>query len=188
MKRRAPRLPGRARLPTPPLFPPCYVGPAVRAGDGVWRLVAGGRSLEGSVVAATAKKLGFTHCLAQIPKLVRDRARACARARNPENSRSAATLAGTEQLRKDRALFSALMANRSRTSRSTSTIPPISEFGFSRTFSRFRPVARRLLRRSVALQKPADRTPALVSGPGALVLLRRMQPRLGMIDVALNAA
>ena len=42
-----------------------------------------------------------------------------------KTARSAATLAGTEQLPKDRALFSARMANRSRTStsRSTSTIP-----------------------------------------------------------------
>jgi hypothetical protein len=58
------------------------------------------------------------------------RNRACARARNRENSRSAATLAGTEELRKDRALFSARIANRSRmsTSRSTSTIPQTSEF------------------------------------------------------------
>lgn len=64
---------------------------------------------------------------------IRNRACACARARNRENSRSAATLAGTEELRKDRALFSARIANRSRmsTSRSTSTIPQTSEFRFS---------------------------------------------------------
>jgi len=61
---------------------------------------------------------------------VRNRARACARARNRENSRAAAMLAETGQLRKDRTLFSARIANRSRTStsRSTSTVTLTSEF------------------------------------------------------------
>ena len=54
--------------------------------------------------------------------------------------------------------------------------------------SRFRPVARWLLRQSVALQQRVDPTPALVSGPGTLLLLRRMQPCLGVIEIALNTA